>query len=493
MERSSGILLHISSLPGKYGIGTMGKEAYHFADQLKAAGQKYWQLLPLGPTSYGDSPYQSFSSYAGNPYFIDLEQLAEEGLLDRAVLEQIDWGEDPRYVDYGKIYAHRFQVLRMAFQKGYEAVKDYVERFARDNRWVADYALFMALKEHFGMVSWLEWPDEEIRMRKTEAMARYRKLLAEDIAFYTYLQYLFFLQWSKLKAYINSLGISVIGDMPIYVALDSADVWAEPEQFQLSEERLPTEVSGVPPDAFSEDGQLWGNPLYDYEKMKRDGFGWWIRRVEGVSRLFDVIRIDHFRGLESYWAVPYGEKTARNGRWRKGPGMELVGVLTNWFRDLHFIAEDLGYQTREVEQLLADSGLPGMKVLEFGFDPREPSDYLPHTYPKNCICYIGTHDNETLLQWEQSLDEESLRFARAYLGVGEEEHFTWPMLRAGLGSVAMAFVGQLQDYLELGAESRMNKPGTPTGNWRWRLRSGELSDALIKKIRTFTALYGRLS
>ena len=492
MERSSGILLHISSLPGKYGIGTMGKEAYRFADQLKAAGQKYWQLLPLGPTGFGDSPYQSFSTYAGNPYFIDLEQLVEEGVLQQEELDAIDWGNDPRYVDYGKIYTGRFQVLRLAFQRGYSAVKDNVERFARDNSWVADYALFMAVKEHFGMQAWVEWPDQAIRMRRKEAMDHYREHLAGSIAFYTYLQYLFFLQWSRLKAYINSLGIAVIGDMPIYVALDSADVWAEPEQFQLNEENLPTEVAGVPPDAFSEDGQLWGNPLYDYDKMKRDGFGWWIRRVEGAARLFDVIRIDHFRGLESYWAVPYHETTARNGRWRKGPGMDLVGVLTSWFSHIRFIAEDLGYQTREVEQLLADSGLPGMKVLEFGFDPREPSDYLPHTYVQNCICYVGTHDNETLLQWEQSVDESNVRFAREYLGIGEECPLNQAMLRAGMSSVAMTFVAQMQDYLELGAESRMNKPGTSSGNWRWRMLPGEFTEKLVKEIRHSAALYGRL-
>jgi len=492
MERSSGVLLHISSLPGKYGIGSMGREAYHFADQLKAAGQKYWQLLPLGPTSYGDSPYQSFSSYAGNPYFIDLEQLAEEGLLDRKELDAVDWGDDPRSVDYGKLYSSRFQVLRSAFRKGYPAEKEFVDRFARDNFWVKDYALFMALKEHFGMKAWIEWPDEEIRLRRVDALERYTALLEEDIRFYTYLQYVFFRQWSKLKAYINALGISVIGDMPIYVALDSADVWAEPEQFQLSEDRKPIEVSGVPPDAFSEDGQLWGNPLYDYEYMKQDGFGWWIRRVEGASRLFDVIRIDHFRGLESYWAVPYGEETARNGRWRKGPGMDLVGVLTGWFHDLRFIAEDLGFQTKEVQQLLEESGLPGMKVLEFAFDPREPSNYLPHTYTHNCVCYIGTHDNETLVQWEQSVDESNSRYAREYLGISEKASLNWAMIRAGMGSVAGIFVGQMQDYLELGAECRMNKPGTASGNWKWRLLPGELTEELVAKIRRYTELYGRI-
>ena len=356
MDRASGILLPISALPSPYGIGTLGKAAYAFADFLHAAGQKYWQLLPLGPTSYGDSPYQSFSTFAGNPYFIDLDLLAEEGLLDKEDLAAADWGNDPRYVDYGKIYEVRFDVLRRAFLRGRERDREAVERFQAENPWLKNYALYMAVKAHFGMKSWLEWPDEAIRVRAPEAVARYEKELAEDVAFYTYLQYLFFKQWGELREYIHSLGIRIIGDLPIYVAMDSADVWAEPEFFQLGEGNIPTEVSGVPPDYFSADGQLWGNPLYDYDRMRQDGFGWWIRRVEGASRLFDVIRIDHFRGLESYWAVPYGAETAREGRWRKGPGMDLVGVLTQWFHGLDIIAEDLGFLTPEVHQLLREIG-----------------------------------------------------------------------------------------------------------------------------------------
>ena len=490
-QRGSGILLHISSLPSRYGIGTLGREAYQFADMLHAARQKYWQVLPLGPTSYGDSPYQSFSTFAGNPYFIDLEQLAEEGLLDQSDLEEMDWGGDPRHVDYAKIYAARFPVLRRAFDRGYPREQAAVEQFQHENRWVRDYALFMALKGHFGMASWLDWEDRDIARHRPEAVKRYEKRLAEDIRFHTYLQYLFFKQWAKLKAYINNLGIQVIGDLPIYVAMDSADVWAEPEFFQLDGEGKPVEVAGVPPDYFTADGQLWGNPLYDYGRMAADGFGWWIRRVEGASRLFDVVRIDHFRGLESYWAVPYGEKTARNGRWRRGPGMSLVGVLTSWFHDLRFIAEDLGFLTPEVHQLLADSGLPGMKVLEFAFDPREPSNYLPHTYTPNCVCYAGTHDNETLLQWEKGAGRETLAYAREYLGLGKRAPLNWPILRAGMRSVAGIFIAQMQDYLELGAESRMNEPGTAAGNWRWRLLPGEFDEELAERIGRCTQLYGR--
>ena len=492
MARASGTLLPISALPSPYGIGTLGKAAYAFADFLHAAGQKYWQLLPLGPTSYGDSPYQSFSTFAGNPYFIDLDLLAEEGLLDKEDLAAADWGNDPRYVDYGKIYEVRFDVLRRAFLRGRERDREAVERFQAENPWLKNYALYMAVKAHFGMKSWLEWPDEAIRVRAPEAVARYEKELAEDVAFYTYLQYLFFKQWGELREYIHSLGIRIIGDLPIYVAMDSADVWAEPEFFQLGEGNIPTEVSGVPPDYFSADGQLWGNPLYDYDRMRQDGFGWWIRRVEGASRLFDVIRIDHFRGLESYWAVPYGAETAREGRWRKGPGMDLVGVLTQWFHGLDIIAEDLGFLTPEVHQLLRDSGLPGMKVLEFAFDAREPSNYLPHTYERNCVCYVGTHDNETVMQWREQADRADVTFARKYLGLNEAEGFHWGMIRGGMSSVADTFVAQMQDYLGLGAEGRMNTPGTLGNNWRWRLLPGEASPALARKIRQYAHMYGRL-
>ena len=492
MDRLSGILLHISSLPSPYGIGTMGRAAYDFAGFLREAGQTYWQLLPLGPTSYGDSPYQSFSTFAGNPYFIDLELLAEDGLLDRGALEAADWGSNPRYVDYAKIYEARFPLLRQAFQAGYLRDRKAVEAFRRENRWLDNYALYMAVKAHFGMRSWLEWPDEDIRLRRPAAVARYSRELQEDVDFYTYLQFLFFRQWNALRDHIHSQGLQIIGDLPIYVAMDSADVWAEPEYFQLGEGNVPTEVSGVPPDYFTADGQLWGNPLYDYDRMAQDGFAWWIRRVEGAGRLFDVIRIDHFRGLESYWAVPYGEKTAKVGRWRKGPGMDLVGTLTERFPHLEIIAEDLGYLTPEVHQLLADSGLPGMKVLEFAFDAREPSNYLPHLYDRRCVCYVGTHDNETVVQWRDQTARADLTFARKYLGLSEAEGFHWGMIRGGMASVADTFVAQMQDCLGLGAEARMNTPGTLGGNWQWRLLPGEATPALAKKLRQYTGMYGRL-
>ena len=492
MERRSGILMHISSLPSKYGIGTFGKEAYAFADYLKSAGQTCWQLLPLGPTGYGDSPYQSFSTFAGNPYFIDLDMLREDGLLEESDYADLDWGGDPTRVDYAKIYENRFPVLRKAFQRGYPRDEAQVKEFVAENIWVPNYALFMAVKKHFDMKSWLEWPDENIRLRKPEAVAAYSELLEEDVRFYTYLQFLFFKQWNLLRDYIHQQGIEIIGDLPIYVAMDSADVWAEPEFFQLSEEKLPTEVSGVPPDYFSQDGQLWGNPLYDYDAMERDGFGWWIRRMDGVRKLFDVIRIDHFRGLESYWAVPYGDETAINGHWVKGPGMRLLEPVLGWFPEIRVIAEDLGYMTPEVKQLLKESGLPGMKVLEFAFDSREPSDYLPHTYGRNCVCYVGTHDNETVMQWKAQADKADIAYARKYLGLSSGEGFNWGIIRGGMSSVADTFVVQIQDCLGLGPEGRMNEPGTSAGNWQWRLTKGQNTEKLAKKLYQYTKIFGRI-
>ena len=481
----------VSSLPSPYGIGTLGKAAYDFAEFLRDAGQSYWQMLPLGPTSYGDSPYQSFSAYAGNPYYIDPELLVSDGLLTAGECKAYDWGSDPRNVDYGKIYDSRFRLLRKAYERGWQRDSEAVAAFAAENaRWLPDYALYMACKRHFGMRAWTEWP-EDIRLRKPEALAQYRSLLQDDVSFFLYVQYLFFRQWNRLRDYVHQLGIRIIGDLPIYVAMDSADVWAEPQFFQLDDQLVPKAVSGVPPDYFSADGQLWGNPLYDWDAMRDDGFGWWIRRIDGAGKLFDVLRIDHFRGLESYWVVPYGETTARNGHWVKGPGMDLVDRLKGWFPQLEFIAEDLGYPTPGVAQLLRDSGWPGMKVLEFAFDSRDSSSYLPHTYGENCICYTGTHDNSPLMLWREEAKPEDIAYAEEYLALTEAEGFHWGVLRGGMSSVAMLFVAQLQDYLGLGAGHRMNTPGTQGGNWTWRLLDGELTPALAKKIRHMTELYGR--
>jgi 4-alpha-glucanotransferase len=341
------------------------------------------------------------------------------------------------------------------------------------------------------MQSWLDWPDQDIRLRKPEALEKYRKELEPDIRLFTYIQFLFYKQWEDLREYAHEKGIGIIGDLPIYVALDSVDVWASPESFQLDEKGFPIEVAGVPPDYFTAEGQLWGNPLYDYEAMEKDGYGWWIRRVDGASKLYDIIRIDHFRGFESYWSVPYGEKTAINGHWVKGPGMSLVGVLKNWFSGIRFIAEDLGYPSPEVVQLLSDSGFPGMKVLEFAFDSNDTSDYLPHSYVNNCVCYAGTHDNETIVGWLEQAKKEDLQKAVDYLGLHQSEGYVFGMIRGGMSSVADLFVTQMQDYLELGSEARINVPGRLGGNWQWRMLPDALTEELAVRIATLTKLYDR--
>ena len=492
MKRSSGVLMPMSSLPSPYGIGTMGKTAYEFVDFLKAAGQKYWQLLPLGPTSYGDSPYASPSTFAGNPYYIDFDLLIADGLLKKTDLKGFRWGSDPEKTDYGKIYRNRFKVLRKAWLNGRTRFAEEIAAFRSENAsWLENYALFMSVKEKFGMVSWQEWPDDAIRLRKPEALEAYRRELGEEIDFWVFTQFVFFRQWNALRAYAAGQGIGFIGDVPIYVAMDSADIWSEPWFFQLDEDLRPKEVSGCPPDGFNEDGQLWGNPLYDYDRMKKDGFGWWIRRIEGVARLYDVIRIDHFRGFESYWAVPAGDKTARNGTWRKGPGMDLVGVLTGWFSELTFIAEDLGFMTPEVMKLLADSGLPGMKVLQFAFGADGDSMYLPHYCPFNSSMYIGTHDNDTVLGWVASTTEEDRAFAKKYGHITEDEGWCWGLIRIGMASPSRLFVVQMQDLLELPGECRMNTPGIPMGNWRWRMLPGADTPELAARLAELTQIYGR--
>lgn len=492
MKRSSGVLLHISSLPSKYGIGTFGEEAYKFADFLKAAGQKYWQILPLGPTSYGDSPYQSFSTFAGNPYFIDLDMLIEDGLITKKDVTSLKWGDNPEYVDYGQMYKSRYKVLRKAYKNGFERDKKEVEAFVKEKEsWIENYALYMAIKAHFDMKSWEMWPEDDIRLHKAAAVKKYAKELKEDVNFWIYVQYLFFKQWSKLKAYINKLGIKVIGDIPIYVAMDSADVWAEPKFFQLNTDNIPLAVAGVPPDFFSEDGQLWGNPLYDWDVMKKDNYSWWRRRIEGNSALYDAIRIDHFRGFDAYWKVPYGAKTAKGGQWITGPGEDFVKILKNEYKNIEFIAEDLGEQSPSLTKLLKFSGFPGMKVLEFAFDGNNISDFMPHKYGKNCICYTGTHDNEPVLEWKKNTSRKALKQATEYIGINSKEGINYSFIRAGLSSNANLFVAQMQDYLGLGEGSRINMPGTASGNWQWRMSAGVCTDELADKMNRLRKLYSR--
>jgi len=492
--RYSGIIMPISSLPSKYGIGTFGKAAYEYADFLKEAGQKYWQVLPMGATSYGDSPYQSFSTFAGNPYFVDLDMLIEESLLEQSEVDAFEWGTDPRHVDYGKIYESRLIVLGLAKNRGWDKLKTEIDAFAQKNeRWLYPYAKFMALKVANGMKAWTDWertsiPDEELIKFDIGIELEFGKIKE----LFIFIQYEFFKQWIKLKKYINDLGILVIGDLPIYVAMDSADVWAEPEMFRLDSNNRPIVVAGVPPDYFDENGQLWGNPIYNYDKMKATGYEWWIRRVGGATMLFDMIRFDHFRGFASYWEVPYGDENAKGGHWVKGPGMDLIGMLTNWFHGTKFIAEDLGELTEDVYQLIEDSKLPGMKVLEFAFSPDGASDYLPHKYQPHCVCYAGSHDNAPLQLWKEQEDPEVIAFAKEYLGLNEEEGFNRGIIRGGMSSVAELFVTQMQDYLGLGEGCRMNCPGNPYGNWQWRMLPGEADSALAKEIYSMTKLYGRL-
>ena len=492
LTRSSGILLHISSLPSPYGIGNMGKAAFDFVDFLRKAGQTYWQILPVGPCGYGDSPYQSFSAFAGNPYFIDPDSLINEGLLTNEEVETVCWGRSSARTDYGILYEKRLPVLRGAFERFRAGHSAELTAFAeREKDWLPDYALFMAVKKALGDGPWTDWP-EDIRLRRTDAVERYRAELSDEIGFHVFLQYEFRKQWQALLAYAHENGIQIIGDIPIYVPLDSADVWTEPENFQLKRTRRPRVVAGCPPDAFTRDGQYWGNPIYDWDRMKKDGFSWWLRRIGAAARYFDAIRIDHFRGLESYWSIPAGNKTARMGHWEKGPGAAFIDTIRAAFPDMDFIAEDLGYLTPEVIELVKYSGYPGMKVLEFAFDPREPSEYLPHTYTENCVGYTGTHDNETLVQWCRGQSAEVIEYARKYLGLSEGDDLCDAILRAGMSSKAGLFVVQMQDWLRLGAEARMNFPGhLLPENWCWRMTPGQADDALAERLLALTRQTGR--
>lgn len=492
LKRGSGILLHITSLPSPYGIGTLGREAYRFIDFLHRSGQRYWQMLPLGPTSVGDSPYQSFSSYAGNPYFIDLDLLAEEGLLQKEEIEAVFWGDDPGTVDYGTLYSNREPLLRKAFLRHRRNPNEDWLLFRQRNRhWLRDYSLFMALKVHFSMASWLDWDEQDIRLRRPEAMKRYRTKLAEEIEFQEFLQFCFAAQWEELKAYGKRRGIDLIGDLPIYVSLDSADVWTYPEGFQLDEQSHPLEVGGVPPDYFSATGQLWGNPLYNWEAMATDGYEWWMKRIAATAKKYDVIRIDHFRGLESYWSVPYGEPNAIKGRWTKGPGMTFVSRVKERFPHTLFIAEDLGILTEEVHQFLSDSGFPGMRVLQFAFDSGEDCCHLPHTYPENCIVYTGTHDNNTLKGWLNEAGAAAFTFARAYFRLDGTEDPVWRIIRNAMASVADLCIVPVQDYLGLSKTARMNTPSTMEGNWQWRLLPGRLTDTMADEILDLAVTYKR--
>ena len=489
--RKSGILMHISSLPNPYGIGSVGKCAFDFVDFLEAAGQSYWQLLPLSPTGYGDSPYQAFSTYAGNHYLIDIDMLIAEGLLriDEAVAPY--WGGDAGRVDYGALYDNRCKLLRLAFER-FVPGEDYADFMKANAHWLPDYGLFMALKEKFGGKPWQCWPRELVH-REQDAMEACRSELSREIDFHCFLQFKFFSQWKALRAYAAQKGIKIIGDVPIYVPLDSADVWANTGLFLLDEDCRPQLVAGCPPDSFSADGQLWGNPLYDWQKMKNTGYAWWISRLAAAEAMYDVVRFDHFRGFESYWAVPAGDKNAIGGSWQPGPGMDFISAVQQALPGLDFIAEDLGYLTPEVRALQEQSGYPGMKVMLFAFDSREDGNYLPHGYPVNSVCYSGTHDNLTVRQWFGEALPQDVETAKAYLGLNEEEGYVWGFIRACMGSVSKLCIIQMQDYLELGGEARMNYPGTlSSNNWTWRAKKGFASSKLAARIRRMTEIYERV-
>jgi len=493
MNRSSGIIMHIASLPGKYGIGTFGKEAYEFCNFLKKAGQKYWQILPLGPTGFGDSPYQSFSAFAGNPYLIDFDLLNKDGLLETEDYDSVNFGESVIDINYGLIFKEKMKVLRKAYEnsklKNIEELKLFEEE---EYYWLEDYALYMSIKSHFRLKSWQTW-DEDIRLRKPEAIEKYKTLLSDEIRYWKFLQYEFYRQWKALKLYVNNLDIEIIGDMPIYVAEDSADIWSNPEAFLLHKKTLkPLKVSGCPPDIFADTGQLWGNPIYDWNYMEKTDYKWWVNRIRQSLNLYDVLRIDHFKGFESYWSIPYGNSTAENGEWVKGPGIKVFNAIKDELGDVNIIAEDLGTLTKETIKLRDDTGFPGMKILTFAFDTDSSNPFLPHNYDKNFIVYTGTHDNDTVRGWmETTAPKDQVKKAIEYLQLNKEEGYNWGFIRGAWSSVADVSIAVMQDFLDLGNEARINLPSTLGSNWRWRVKADVFTDKLAERIYKITKVYGR--
>lgn len=529
-ERNAGILMPVSSLPSPYGIGTFGKDAYDFVTFVKECNHKYWQVLPLGPTTYGDSPYQSYSAFAGNPYFVDLDMLIEAGILLKSEVISRDWGDgivpvnvseddavngrfgtyrdgnigDERYVSYEKIYNNRFDILRIAYNrfkaacaeskktlaKGLPLYKQF-DNFVKDNAdWLEDYALFMALKSHFNNVSWGEW-ETDIKFRKPEAMSRYEEQLSDDIGYWKFIQFEFYLQWNALKQYANSNGIEIIGDIPIYMGYDSVDVWANQGEFQLDENLTPIKVAGVPPDAFSDAGQKWGNPLYDYDKMEANGFSWWRKRMAASAKLYDVIRIDHFIGIVKYYTIPADMPDARQGEYRQGPGQKLLDVINESIGDKKIIAEDLGVEVPEVAKILKENGYPGMKVLEFAFGGDRKNPHLPYNYTQNLVCYGGTHDNETLLGFFEDRGDWELGYAYDYLDTRDKGRMVDQVFRAAYSSVAVLTVFAVQDILKLGNWARMNLPSSMGNNWKWRMQKGQLGQHELECMRYLASVFDR--
>ena len=506
--RESGILMPVSSLPGPYGIGCFGKKAEKFVDFLAAAGQKIWQILPLSPTGYGDSPYQSCSAFAGNPYFIDLDALKAEGLLTAAQLKAEPWGKDPLNVDYGTLYTSRYKILRAAYAAwrrqcaGQHGCAHYYPdayyAFTLENEgWLEDYALYMALKTANGMKSWTQWP-REYRKREPQALEAFKAENEEEIGFWKFLQYEFSIQWKKLKAYANANNVQILGDIPIYVSADSVDAWVGGPLFELDADGGFARVAGCPPDYFSAEGQLWGNPLYNWPYHKQTGYAWWIQRVRHALGIYDLLRIDHFRGFDEYFSIPYGSETAAPGHWEKGPGIDLFRKVEQALGWKQVIAEDLGYVTDSVRQLVHDSGFPGMKVLEFAFDSRDSgcaNDYLPHNYPENSVAYTGTHDNETIAGWWKSIMAKERKLARDYLcdNYTPDKELHKCFISLVMRSSAKLCVIPMQDYMGLDNSCRMNQPSTVGKNWKWRIRKRELTVKLQKEIHDIALRYGRMN
>lgn len=495
LERGSGILMHVSSLPGEMGIGDFGKTAYEFIDFLKSSNQKFWQILPLGPTGYGNSPYQSFSSFAGNPYFIDLEFLKEKGFLKEEELSDLKKNNNPKFVDYGFIYLEKMRVLRKAYDNYCFLNKKLdMVNFKKENCfWLEDYALYMVLKKKFDYKSWEDWPIE-FKNKDIETIKQEKEKQKDEIEFYVFLQYLFYFQWEKLKSYSNLNGIKIIGDLPIFVALDSSDIWANSGIFLLDENRNPLKVSGCPPDFFSEKGQLWGNPLYDWDKMKKDKFAWWVSRIGHCFKLYDAVRLDHFRGFEAYWEIPANSEDAIGGSWKKGPGIELFREIYNSLGKRDIIAEDLGFISPEVKELLLKTGFPGMKVLLFAFDSKSDSDYLPHKYNKNSIAYVGTHDNDTVVGWYENINIDDKNYCDKYfkkLNLIRSQEINWKFIEAAWSSNSVVSIVQMQDLIGLDNLARMNKPATNNGNWSWRLEKKFLTQELSQRLKEITTIYKR--
>lgn len=494
--RKAGVLLPMTSLASEYGIGCISKSAYDFVDFLADSGQSYWQMLPINPTSYGDSPYQSPSAFAANPYFVSLEGLIREGLLTKDECESADFGSGADDIDYKKMYTNRYPLLRKAYTRSnHKNTVDYKSFLQNHADWLDDYAIFMALKNHFGTGIWTDWT-VDIRLRRHSSLEMWTQKLADEINFWKFVQYKFFTEWYKLKKYANENGISLIGDIPIYTSLDSVDVWANPSLFLLDDDCIPTFVAGCPPDGFSKTGQLWGNPIYNWQNHKKEGYLWWKKRLTHCLDLFDVVRIDHFRGFDEYYAIPYGSIDATGGEWKKGPGIELFKALGKVCSEDKIIAEDLGFITDSVKKLLADTGFAGIKVLEFAFDSRDSggSIYLPHNYPDNCVAYTGTHDNQTLAGWLGTISESEIKNIREYLCdfYTPTPELYKPLVALALSSRAKICIIPMQDYLGLDDSARINKPSTTGTNWRWRLTKNQLTDSLSDDMKSMAKRYGRI-